>query len=383
MDSVAFILFALLVAIAPVAAQSQAVAANDCGVPAASSDGWEVAAPGDEGLAPETLCAIGPHFTNWSEADLHAVLVARHGRLVYEHYFAGQDEKWGQPLGLVKYQADMKHDLRSITKSVISLVIGIAIGKGEFPGLDLAVMPLLPKYVDLRTPAKDMITVRHLLTMSQGLVWNEDLPYANPMNSETQMDQAPDPVRYVFEQPVDAPPGAVFNYSGGSAVLLAELLRQRTGQAIDAYARAVLFEPMGITDVDWLRLAPDQPLAASGLRLRPRDTAKFGQLIQNGGAWHGVQIVPADWISAATSPQINGPPLWFYGYQFWLGRSLLKGKQVDWVAGVGYGGQRLFIVPALDLVVLVHAGLYRSGMQSWVPVVVLNRFVLQAVTDAP
>jgi len=96
--NVAFILLALFIAIAPVAAQAQTATAAGCGVPAASSDGWEVAAPGDEGLDPETLCVVGPHFTSWSEADVHAVLVARHGRLVYEHYFAGQDEKWGDPL---------------------------------------------------------------------------------------------------------------------------------------------------------------------------------------------------------------------------------------------------------------------------------------------
>ena len=90
----------------------------------------------------------------------------------------------------------------------------------------------------------------------------------------------------------------------------------------------------------------------------------------------------ADWIKAATSPQINGQQLYFYGFQFWLGRSLVHGRAIEWVAGVGYGGQRLFIVPALDLVVLVHAGLYASSMQSWVPLIVLNRFVLQSA-DGP
>jgi CubicO group peptidase (beta-lactamase class C family) len=113
--------------------------------------------------------------------------------------------------------------------------------------------------------------------------------------------------------------------------------------------------------------------------MRPRDLAKLGQLVLNHGAWKGKQIVPADWIATATSPQINAQQLYFYGFQFWLGRSLVRGQEIDWAAGVGYGGQRLFIVPALDLVVLIHAGLYTSSMQSWVPLIVLNRYVLEAV----
>jgi CubicO group peptidase (beta-lactamase class C family) len=97
------------------------------------------------------------------------------------------------------------------------------------------------------------------------------------------------------------------------------------------------------------------------------------------GEWHGKQIVPADWIAAATSPHINGPLLWFYGYQFWLGRSLVHEREVEWALGLGYGGQRLFIVPALDIVVLVHCGLYQSSLQGAVPLMVLNRYVLPAV----
>ena len=97
------------------------------------------------------------------------------------------------------------------------------------------------------------------------------------------------------------------------------------------------------------------------------------------GAWHGKRSVPADWIAAATAPQINGPLFWYYGYQFWLGRSLVHGGEVDWALGLGYGGQRLFMVPGLDMVVLVHCGLYQSSMQGSVPMTVLNRYVLAAV----
>jgi len=116
--------------------------------------------------------------------------------------------------------------------------------------------------------------------------------------------------------------------------------------------------------------------------MRPRDLAKIGQLVLDHGNWKGTQVVPAEWIAAATSPQINGQLLYFHGYQFWLGRSFARGREIDWTAGWGYGGQRLFIVAALDIVVLIQAGLYNSSAHSAGPLMVLNRYVLAAV-DGP
>ena len=115
-----------------------------------------------------------------------------------------------------------------------------------------------------------------------------------------------------------------------------------------------------------------------GLRMRPRDLAKIGQLVLDHGVWHGQQIVPADWVRAATTPQFNGQQLYFYGYLFWLGRSLLRGQEVDWAAGIGLDAQRLFIVPASDLVVVVHAGSTAVRCRA-VPLVILDRFILLAV----
>jgi CubicO group peptidase (beta-lactamase class C family) len=308
------------------------------------------------------------------------VLVVRHDKLVFEHYFAGPDERWGRPLGTVTYDASMPHDLRSATKSVVGLVVGIAVERGWIKSIDTPVLSYFPEYADLATPEKQRITVRHLLTMSLGLAWNEDLPYSNPANSERRMTDAPDPYRFVLEQPVEWPAGTAYTYSGGSTALLSAILRRTSGKSLDELARTLLFEPLGITEVGWERYGNGDPIAASGLRLRPRDLVKIGELVLAHGNWHGRQIVPADWIASATSPQINGQGLYFYGYQFWLGRTLVDKRAVDWVAGVGYGGQRLFIVPDLDLVVLVHAGLYQSFLQAYVPLGIFNRYVL-AGTD--
>ncbi|NTJ67868.1 serine hydrolase [Agrobacterium rhizogenes] len=356
-----------------------AYAETNCGAPSGGAAGWEIAGPGDVGVDPNLLCSLVQHGADLKENNVHAILVARHGKLIFEQYYSGSDEKWGQQLGDVTFGPTVPHDLRSISKSVVSLVLGIGIDKGWVHDIDQPVFALLPNYADLRSPEKDRVRLRDLLTMSSGLTWNEHLPYGNPENSETRMDRAADPCRFVLEQPVQHSPGSVWNYSGGSAALIACVLHQATGKTIDQLAEENLFKPLGISNAEWAPYPKiGAPVAASGLRLLPGDTLKIGQLVLNKGMWHGQQIVPAAWIQQATTPQINGPGSYFYGFQFWLGRSLVNQRQVDWAAGFGYGGQHLVIIPSLDMVVLIHAGLYGNPAADGIGDAILNRFILPA-----
>jgi CubicO group peptidase (beta-lactamase class C family) len=352
-----------------------------CMPPPAEADGWAVAAPQAVALEADRLCALVPWLEGWKQADVHAVLVARHGKLVFEQYFAGADENWGRRLADdTPHSRDRLHDARSVTKSVVALVLGIALDRGLVKAsLDTPVFDLLPQYDDLRTPEKAKITLRHLLTMSAGLKWDEDIPYGSPDNSETQMDEAPDPARFVLSREVVAPAGEAYTYSGGCTVLIQAILKQATGKSLDVLAQDLLFAPLGIDHVEWVRFpATGEPVAASGLRLLPRDFAKLGQLVLAHGAWQGKQVVPAAFVDQATRPYINGRELYFYGYQFWLGRSFVRGREIDWSAAWGLGGQRIFVVPALDLVAVVNAGLYHSPLQGPVPLAILNRYVLAA-----
>ncbi|MGO4339458.1 serine hydrolase domain-containing protein [Labrys sp. KB_33_2] len=361
-----------------------AAAQSTCGTPGKGTSGkgtsdWPIAAPEDVGLDPQNLCTLAQKLDAAKEDNIHALLIARHGKLVFERYFTGSDSHWGQPAKEVAFGPDVPHDLRSISKSVVSLLFGIALDKGWIGSIDQPVLVVLPVYADLATPEKRGITLRHLLTMSPGLAWNEQLAYDNPANSESRMDMAKDPCRYALEQPVAHDPGLVWTYSGGTTGLLACVLQQATGKPLDELARENLFEPMGITKVEWARYPQNGgPVAASGLRLLPADTLKFGQLVLDKGAWKGRQIVSAKWIEMATAPQINAPGAMFYGFQFWLGRSLVDHRSVDWIAGFGYGGQRLFIVPSLDLTVMVHAGRYGGQDEGGFAAAILNRYVLPA-----
>jgi CubicO group peptidase (beta-lactamase class C family) len=350
-----------------------ALAQADCDAPpVAGKDRWKVGAPEIVGMNRAGLCAMVPPLRELKDANVHAVLVVRHGTLVFEQYFSGVDEKRGTPLGVVTFGPETQHDLRSVSKSIVALVFGIALERGWVKTIDQPVLSFFPEYADLRTPEKDRITLRHLLTMSAGLAWDESLPYTDPANSETRMDAAADRYRYALAPAAVAPAGQIYNYNGGGTELLAGVLRKVTGKDFDVLAREVLFAPLDISE-EWNRYPDGQPIVKSGLRMRARDLAKIGQLMLQRGAWNGAQIVPASWIDDATTPHINGSSLYFYGYQFWLGRSLIDKRQVDWAAGNGNGGQRVFVVPAFDLVVVVNAGHYNAGFWSWVPNAILNR----------
>lgn len=372
------LLAALLALAFPAAAQETKV----CGAPAALADGWIIAAQKDVGLDPARLCGLDAFIAQWPQANIHAVVVVRNGKLAMERYFSGVDERWGDKKGSVTFGPEVLHDLRSISKSVTSLLIGIALADGKFPALDSPVFDAFPDYADLRTPDKAHITFRDLLTMSSGLAWNEDLPWQDPRNTEAGMIMADDPFRYILSQPVAHPPGAAYVYSGGGTSLLGETLVRSTGRSLRDYARDKLFAPLDITDFEWLDAGVSRRLGAFGsLRLRPRDAAKLGRLLLTDGQWNGRQVVPAGWAAQSIRPRINGDGLYFYGYQWWLGRSFRNGAELTWVAGVGLGGQRLFVVPALDLVVMISAGHYASGLQGVIPAGIFTRVVLPAVRD--
>jgi CubicO group peptidase (beta-lactamase class C family) len=374
----------LMCALALLALCSTATAqeTQNCGVPIANGDGWPLAQPENVGLDTAQLCKLDKFIAQWKDANIHAVVVARGGKLVMERYYSGPDERLGQPIGTIAYAPDVKHDLRSITKSVTSMLIGIALGQGRFPDLDTPVMDLFPEYASLRNADNARITFRHLLTMTSGLKWDESLPYNNPANSELQMDDAADPIRYVLEQPVIATPGSVYNYNGGNTTLLGAVLAKVTGKRIDDYAKERLFGPLAITDFEWVDLpSTKQPAAASGLRMRPRDAAKLGQLMISDGVWNDTQILPSGWSGASMKPRVNGEGLYYYGYQWWLGRTMRNEQSLHWAAGVGWGGQRLYAVPDLDLVVMINAGHYGGPLQALIPFGIFTKVVLPAATD--
>jgi len=337
---------------------------------------WRKAAPETVGMRGETLAALPRWLDGLPGSNLHGIAVARNGRLIFEHYRSGDDERFG----MVTHGPAVKHDLRSVTKVVIGLLIGDAVARRLIPDLDMPLFEFLPDYADLWRDGRERIRLRNLLTMSSGLEWDENLPLTDPAHGEVRLWISKDRLRTALEPPLVWEPGSVWAYSGDCTELLAAVLRKVSGKPLDEYAREVLFEPLGITSAEWNCHADGSPSASGGLRLCLPDLAKIGQLVVDGGRWAGQSVLPEGWIVQSLTPQIGmDDRLFFYGFHWWLGRSLVNGHEIAWAAGIGLGGQRLFVVPALSLVAAITAGHYADAMQSWLPLVVLNRFVLGAV----
>ncbi|MDA9409434.1 MULTISPECIES: serine hydrolase domain-containing protein [unclassified Bradyrhizobium] len=351
-------------ALTPVGATPVFAAAHaNCAGPARREDGWSVpSASADNDINLAALCGMADRLES-SGANIHAVLVARHGRLAFERYFNGSDEVPSRFFGVrvkdISFDADTLHNLKSCSKSVASLVIGIAIDQGLIRSIDEPVFNFFPELSDLRSPDKDRILLSHLLTMSLGLKWVEATPATGDDNDEVRMHLAQDACRYVLGLPVTAPAGQEFFYNTGALAVLSAIIRKAAGRPLDEFARSVLFDPLGITEFEWRRFKGDSD-AGGGLRLRPRDMAKIGQLVLAGGRWNDRQIVSKAWIEASTATKLKANDYQSYGYLWWLGRSRLNGRMVPWMGALGRGGQSIRIVPELDLVVAVTAGYYQD-----------------------
>jgi len=262
-----------------------------------------------------------------------AVLVLRHGCLVYETY--------SDP-----YDVDTPHILNSCTKSFLSTLAGIAVDRGYVPSVDWPIWRYFPNSLPSSDDSrKSRITVKHLLTMSSGIDW----PQYGRDNISDRMVVSPNWVEFILSQPMAAEPGTVTNYSNGDSHLVAAILRRATKQDLLDFATTELFTLLGITEVRWDRDPQGLNIGSATLYLRPRDMAKLGQLVLNDGEWRGRQLVSTDWIRAATARQTMMPSVQLtdYGYFWWLYPD--QGRIEAW----GGSGQRIAVFPHADLVIVI------------------------------
>jgi CubicO group peptidase (beta-lactamase class C family) len=291
---------------------------------------WDTrtATPEEQGIDSATLVRMFDYIAG-QEVEVHSVLVIRDGVLVTEAYF------W-------PYNRDRTHGLASCTKSFLSALVGIAIDEGYLALDDKVLDYFSDREIENDSPLKREITVEDLLRMRSGLDWPESsVSYSSRNNILFQMMGSRDWVQFVLDRPMATAPGSTFNYSTGDSQLLAAILEQATGTTTQKLARARLFEPLGIGSTDWYWTDAPEGVAfgGGGLHLTPRDMAKFGALYLQGGVWERQQVVPEAWVEASVTPA-------HYGYQWWR---LANGGY----AALGYGGQRIAVVPDLDLVAVI------------------------------
>ena len=295
--------------------------------------------------------------------NIHSVLIFRNGNLVCEEYFTGPDENNHKgAIGIVAHNRETLHDLRSISKSVVALAVLIAHSQGKIKDLDQPVFSFFPEYVSHAQGEKKSITVRHALTMTPGLEWDEEMPYSNAASSAVQMNSAPNTIEFVLSRKLINKPGTVFEYNGGMTQLLAAIIKKTSGVNIEEFTKKHLLTPLGITKSEWAKLK-GEPDADSGLRLRSRDIAKIGSLVMNGGTWNGKSIIKLRLSNDATTSKIKvseDADGWktSYGYQIWLQSFPEAGKVYSVIEFSGNGGQKVLIDKKNDLMVVITAGNY-------------------------
>ena len=342
--------------------------------------GWPTATPQAVGLDAKVLAGLDSEITSGRYGNVDRILVIRHGRVAldksyphdYDRIYAdsvhvtgplnAHDESgpynyynpWWHPY----YRRGNLHSLQSVTKTITSAIIGVAVARGDFPSLDTPVLSFFDASkvanVDDR---KRRMTVRHLLTMTAGLDWNEGLSYADPRNSATQLEESDDWVTFTIDRPMSEEPGTRWNYNSGASELLAYIFRKATKMDVEEYGARHLFAPLGIDRWYWKRIPAGLADTEGGLYLEARDLAKIWYLFMRDGMWDGRRIVSPEWVKSSVAPAIavspvpNAPR---YGLKWWLAPDPRDSTRFIW-AGSGFGGQIPLAFPNDDMVVVVNA----------------------------
>lgn len=333
---------------------------------------WPTASPAAVGLDSTVLAALDADLAGGRYGLVDGFAVVRNGKLVWssqwrrnydsvyralsptdtvDHQFNYDHPDW-HPW----YQRGELHTLQSVTKSVASILVGIALARGEISSIDTPIFAWLDTtgvaHLDDR---KRRITLRDLLTMTPGIAWNENVPYTDSTNSAIRLEASREWVRYVINLPMAAEPGTSWGYNSGASVLMGAIVAKATGRTVAEYAREHLFDPLGITSFHWKATPIGEQDTEGGLYLRTEDLAKLGWLYLNGGNWNGRQVVPRSWVEQSLAANPVGPanPRVGYGFQWWLypdpveqGRALPSGS--------GYGGQFPMLFPGDSMVVVIN-----------------------------
>jgi CubicO group peptidase (beta-lactamase class C family) len=338
------------------------------------------------GFDPAALASFDADIAGGKYGNVDSLLILRHGKIAfdktYPHDYAaiyGEQAKvpsasnphdpggpynyfnsWWHPY----YRAGGElHTMQSVTKSVTSAVIGVAVSRHQFPSLDTPVL----KFFDESTVAnvddrKRHMTIRNLITMTVGMKWQDDLPYTDPNNAASMMEASDDWVKFFIDQPMAEEPGTRFYYNDGAPETLAYIFRKATGQDIEEYAARNLFAPIGIEHWFWKRTPSGLADTEGGLYLERHDLAKLMMLFQHDGRWNGKQVLDAAWVKESLAPSVtvNAGTGVMYGYLWWLYPYGKDDPRMTF-AGSGYGGQLPIVIPDYDIVIVVTAWNIANG----------------------
>ena len=363
------------------------------------NDGFEVGTLDEVNIDTKLIVNAVNNILGGRYKEVHSMLIFRDNKLVFEAYFKGHKYQWDGAYhhgALVDWDRSMLHDVKSVTKSITSACIGVAIDKGFIESVHQSIFDYLPEHQHLNRDGKDKITIEHLLTMTSGLEWDEwGVPYASMDNDVLKLWFPPceNQITCVLEKPLVDEPGTSFTYSGGGMIVLGEIIKNATKMDIDKFSQKYLFKPLKIDSSNWaVRFESGLIESAGGLEITPRAMAKIGVVFLNKGVWDGKQIISEQWVEkSALSYQGNSwynhflrpvPPgehhTWGrkgYSYSWWTYQFSDSGKKIKMFYAGGWGGQHIMVIPDLNAAVVFTGGNYLTKRP---PFEILKKYVVPA-----
>ncbi len=362
--------------------------------PVQTNDGWQTATMSEAGLNTTPVIDLMEYLLEREEHHVNGIVIIKDGNLVFEEYFSGYDFDFeNQTPGTnefvytyTDFDRNTLHYQASVTKSVTSVLLGIAIDKGFISGVDEKLFSFFPEFSDLINEEKNEISLYHALTMTSGYPWDDSTyPISDSRNDENQLYVHSNPLRFVLERDLSASPGTSFQYNSGTTVLLGEIIKRRSDMSLSEFAENYLFTPLGISTyhLSHCMNANTIAFAGGGLYLRPRDMAKIGSLFLQEGMWNNEQIISSGWINESTNSLISLSGINSaanmaigYGYQWWI--AAFTAGSLNGYYAAGWGGQFIIVLPEQNMVVVITQDDY-NGEEDSMFTFIVNNYILQVL----
>jgi len=339
-------------------------------VPEQLDDGWQISSLDAEGVDSGKVNEMMGKILEGDIDNIHGIVVIKNGKLVLEEYFDGFDQ-------------ETKHRIMSASKSVTSILIGMAIDRGMIKGVDTGVYEFFPEYEGTKwIDQQYAINLKQVLTMTAGLDWNDwQYPGYDPRDTTRQMTRSGDWLKFVLNRDIAEPAGEQFAYNNGLTMLLGGILKNTSGQNAINFAEKNLFTRLGISDYTWDTGSGGIANTAWGLSMKLRDMAKIGYLYLNRGKWKGKRIVSEEWVNESVKDHVNQNVVLGsgYGYQWWCGKSDINEGVVETFYAAGHGGQYIFVCPALDCVTVITSKWIGNPLGELRPQMLLVNYILPAM----
>lgn len=340
------------------------------------NDGWEISSAEDVDLDPNKLQSLIDHKSSGNYSKLHSIVIAKGGKLIFEKYYTGKTYYYNQD---ITFDWNTQHYAASTTKSINSVLIGIAFYNGLFKDINEKLKDFFPHRTDVNWEGlKGEITLKNMLTMSSGLDWDEwSYPFSDPRNSLGQFNNSTDPIGMVLNKKCIYTPGTQFAYNSGCSVVLGEMLRLKTGKNPEQFAKEYIFNHLKITNFNWGKFQ-NIVHTGGGLFMIPRDMAKIGQVFLNKGLWNGDRFFDENWVNESTISHMKPFSNTGYGYQWWIEKFNYNSEDITAHCAEGHGGQYICVIPKFDIVVVTTGGYYNSNPFPILKEIVQN-YVFQAI----